>query len=251
MFYRFIIYQVLLGCLFTSHLVFSFENPLTVSVPSFAPFYFISDDEECQGVAVAALQTITAKIAEPTKMFFLPYARIIHSLEYGQLDLALVFKNNYLANSVDYIGPVSNSKVVVLTHLSQPINQYSELHKLNTIAVIRGAKFEDKFDNDNTLNKFPVESYNQAIKMFKLGRVDAVIGSLVGLDYEMRAQNLDVSILDKSFQLGEKEWWLHLSKNSSYQYLLPQLTLAVDKNYQPDFIYQTYLKHIKNCQAKL
>ncbi len=81
MFYRFIIYQILLGCLFTSHLVFSFENPITVSVPSFAPFYFISDDEKCQGVAVAALQTITAKIAEPTKMIFLPYAIIIHSLE--------------------------------------------------------------------------------------------------------------------------------------------------------------------------
>jgi polar amino acid transport system substrate-binding protein len=247
---RFIICITLLGCFFISQFAFASENPLTASVPSFAPFQFINDDEKCQGVAVVALQKITADITEPINLVFLPYARIIYSLEYGQLDLALVFKNNYLNDSVDYIGPVSKSRVVVLTHLNMPIHQYSELKKLSSIAVIRGAKFEDKFDNDNELSKFSVESYHQAIKMFKLGRVDAVVGSLVGLDFELREQNLDINILEKSFQLGEKEWWLHLSKKSSYQYLLPQLALAVEKNYRPDFIYQTYLKHLNNCQSK-
>ena len=65
---RFIICITLLGCLFISQFAFASENPLTASVPSFAPFQFINDDEKCQGVAVVALQKITADITEPINL---------------------------------------------------------------------------------------------------------------------------------------------------------------------------------------
>ncbi len=247
--YRFKIYQVFFYSLFVSPLAFSFENQLTVSVPSFAPFYFVSDKQQCQGIAVEILKKITEQTIDSVQLLNYPYARIIRSLESGQLDLALIFKNSSISDSVYYIGPVSQSKVIVLTHQSKPIKHYSELSKLSAIAVIRNAQFENKFDNDDTLTKVAVESYQQAIKMFKLGRVDAVVGSLVGLDYELRAQKLSVDMLGQAFVLGKKEWWLHLSKKSAYQHLLPTLTLAAKNAYQADLIYQSYLNYIKNCQT--
>lgn len=238
--------NLLFLCCCTSSLAFSTESPLTASVPSFAPFYFVNDNYQCKGVAVNVLKKITGKV--PFKLVSLPYARIIKSLEAGQLDLALIFKNKAIAESVEYIGPVSQSKVIVLTSINTPISDYSELSALTAIAVIRNAHFEEQFDQDGSLKKVYVESYHQGIKMFELGRVDAVVGSLIGLDYELRANNLDVTILDKAFQLGGKKWWLHISNKISDPNVLTKLTSSVKKNYQPDLIFQAYLKHIKDCQ---
>ncbi|PKG85366.1 hypothetical protein CXF85_07195 [Colwellia sp. 75C3] len=248
---RYTIYLFLLYCFLTSPVAFSVKDKLTASVPSFAPFYFVTDDEKCQGVAVNVLANITKKIHYPVEILPLPYARIIRSLDIGTLDLALIFKNNILADSVDYMGPVSLSKVIVLTAIDAPIHEYSELKNLTAIAVIRNAQFEHKFDQDESLNKVSVESYSQAVKMFNRGRVDAVIGSLVGLDYELRAQNLNLKMLDSAFHLGNKEWWLHVSNKTSNHHILSQLSVAVKSTYRPKLIHQTYLQHVNDCQVNL
>jgi polar amino acid transport system substrate-binding protein len=249
MYYRFTIYLLVLYGLLSSPAALSSPNKLTATVPSFAPFYFVTDKKKCLGVAANVLKQITDQISLPVEIKSFPYARIIRSLDAGALDLALIFKNNTLADSVEYIGPVSQSKVLIVTALDTPIRKYSDLKNLTAIAVIRNAQFEERFDNDGSLKKVSVESYQQGINMFNLGRVDGVIGSLVGLDYELRVQHLNVKMLDNAFQLGKKEWWLHLSNKTSTPLMLSELSLAVTNIYQPSLIYQTYLKHIKDCQV--
>jgi polar amino acid transport system substrate-binding protein len=223
------------------------QEEITFSTPSFAPFYFPYNNQLCEGVAVATFTQIVAH----TNLFFkhvpYPYARVLHSLKTGQLDIALIFKNSALVEHVDFIGPVSKSKVVVLVNSQNSITSYADLSNLKAIAVIRSAHFENKFDNDNSLIKVHVENYAQAIKMFKLGRVDGVVGSVVGLDYQLRMQNIDVNILINAYVLGEKEWWLHLSKNSRFNNIKSQLSLAVKKNYQEDLIYKIYQQFIDDC----
>ncbi|MFT7007626.1 MAG: polar amino acid transport system substrate-binding protein [Colwellia sp.] len=223
------------------------QEEITFSTPSFAPFYFSGNNKLCEGVAITTFTQIVAQ----TNLLFnyvpYPYARVLHSLKTGQLDIALIFKNSALVEHVDYIGPVSKSKVVVLVNSQNSITSYADLSNLKAIAVIRSAHFENKFDNDNSLPKVPVESYAQAIKMFKLGRVDGVVGSVVGLDYQLRMQNVDVNILTNAYVLGEKEWWLHLSKNSSVNNIQSQLNLAVKKSYQEDLIYKIYQQLTYEC----
>ena len=236
---------VMLLTVVANPMAFSSEK-VTFSSPSFAPFYFPNESNFCQGVAVQVFDDIAAQLNLPYEFVSYPYARILHSLKNKQLDIALMFKNSDLLNYVDYIGPVSKSKVVVLTHNQQLITQYADLSKLNTIAVIRKANFEDKFDNDSSLNKVAVESYAQAIMMFNLGRVDAVVGSVIGLDYQLRAQQLDVAMLNNAYVLGEKEWWLHVRKNLTAT-LKEQLYSSVKSNYQTDLIYKAYLQYIAQC----
>jgi hypothetical protein len=47
--------------------------------------------------------------------------------------------------------------------------------------------------------------------------------------------------------LGEKEWWLHLSKNASVNNIQSQLNLAVKKSYQEDLIYKIYQQLTYEC----
>jgi len=223
------------------------QNEITFSTPSFSPFYVSDNNKQCEGVSIA----LFTKIVRGTNLLFkhvtYPYARILHSLKTGKLDIALIFKNSDLAYYVDYVGPVSKSRVVVLSNSQHTITDYEGLSNLRAIAVIRSAHFDNKFDNDDSLLKVEVEDYAQAIKMFKLGRVDGVIGSIVGLDYELRMQNIDVNILMNAYVLGEKELWLHLSKNSKFKQLKSQLSLALKRNYETDLLYKVYLQYIDEC----
>ena len=243
------IFNIFILCLlFLPNLALA-EEIITFSTPSFAPFYFSGKNKLCKGVALGTFERISAHTNLRFEHIPYPYARILHSLKTGQLDVGLIFKNSTLVDHVNYIGPVSKSKVVVLTNSLRSITTYADLSNLNAIAVIRSANYEHKFDNDNSLRKVPVENYAQAINMLKLGRVDGVVGSVIGLDYQLRIQSIDVNILTNAYVLGEKEWWLHLSKNTMFKNIELQLRLAVKQAYQKDLMYQIYQQFIRNCQV--
>jgi polar amino acid transport system substrate-binding protein len=235
-------------CDFIISSAFATEAKLTVSVPSFPPFYFhdAENKKQCQGIAINILQRLSHKLTREIDIVPYPYARILHNLTLAKVDMALLFKNESISSSVDYIGPVSKSKVVIITSADKPIAQYSDLSKLASIAVIRNASFEPKFDQDKALNKFSVNSYTQALTMFNLGRVDGIVGSIVGLEYASTQVHIKIAKLSV-FQLGEKEWWLHFAKKSPFQWLKPQLKSAVKKLYQDDLIEKTYQKYIAQC----
>jgi polar amino acid transport system substrate-binding protein len=41
--------------------------------------------------------------------------------------------------------------------------------------------------------------------MLKMTRVDGVVGSKIGLEYALRQQNMDLSLISNAFELGTKE----------------------------------------------
>ncbi|MFT5635927.1 MAG: polar amino acid transport system substrate-binding protein [Cognaticolwellia sp.] len=69
----------------------------------------------------------------------------------------------------------------------------------------------------------------------------------MGLEYALRQQNMDESIITNAFSLGTKEWGLHLAKKSSFIALLPLLNTSVKNTYQKDLIYRLYQQQIKHC----
>ena len=223
------------------------EHKFTISVPPFPPFNSFVEKPDCVGVSVLAIQEVTKNLKLKLELVSYPYARILHSLKTGELDLAMIFKNSTIANDVEYIGPLSLSKVIVITKKSITIRRYHDLYKLKNIAVIRNAQFSKTFDQDKALNKVDVASYEQAIRMLKNNRVDGVVGSWVGIEYALHQQDIETSLMVNAFELGHKEWGLHLSKKSPYISLLPLLTAAVKANYQKDLIYALYQHQIKHC----
>ncbi|WP_085297575.1 substrate-binding periplasmic protein [Cognaticolwellia mytili] len=233
--------------LLSSHSLQAANDKLNVSVPSFAPFNAFVENSGCSGASVMAVQKTIENLNVELKFVNYPYARILYSLKTAELDLALIFKNTAIEDDADYIGPLSYSKIVVVSHIDNTIDNYDDLYTLKNIAVIRNAQFEETFDQDRKLNKANVDSYQQAVKMLKHGRVDAVIGSLIGIEYALHQQNMNNDIISKAFHLGSKEWGLHLSKKSKHIKLKPSLIKAVKKNYQEDLIHQLYEQQIQNC----
>jgi polar amino acid transport system substrate-binding protein len=161
----------------TSNLSYANDKTLNISLPPFPPFDSFSQDTAFAGVGIIAIQEVTKNLKVKLALAPHPYDRIMHSLKTGELDLALILKNNIIASDIEYIAPLSLSKVVVLTKNNISIEYYNELYELNSIGVIRSAHFNEKFDQDNLLNKVSVNSYSQAARLLKLDRISGVIGS--------------------------------------------------------------------------
>jgi len=223
---------------------------LTASLPPFPPYYYadVADNSSCRGVGVKILDLITRQTGISFKMVNYPYARILKVLQSGQLDAALIFKNSMLRDDVYYVGPVATSQVLVVGRGENQPQSYHQLKALQGIAVIRKAQFQTQFDQDNTLKKIYVESYQQGLKMLKIGRVEAIIGSELGLSYAMKQLNMDPHILKQAFRLGEKEWWLHLAKKKIHQALIPRLQRGIDRLYKYNLSVEVYRQQVeKGC----
>jgi len=174
------------------------------------------------------------------------YTRILKALKDGSLDGALIFKNTSLANDVHYVGPVGLSHVLVTKVRGNQPKNYQELAALESIAVIRKAQFSTRFDQDNGLNKVYVESYEQGLKLLRKGRVEAIIGSEVGLRFGMDHLNMNSKVLTTALKIGDKEWWLHLSKKSVDKQHIAVLQRNIDSIYSDTFIGDLYHQQVAN-----
>ena len=90
----------------------------------------------------------------------------------------------------------------------------------------------------------------QGLSMLKLGRVNAVVGSLSGIEYTSSAMGVDMDDWGRPFLLSDKEWWLHFSKRSKYRASETQLKKAVQALYQTYLIYDLYDGSSKNVVSK-
>lgn len=226
---------------------FANDNTLKFSVPPFAPFNSFSENADCAGASVLAVQKVFKNLTLELELIDYPYARIFNALKSGELDLALIFKNSTLENDVAYIGPLSLSDIVVITQKDIKLQRYEDLYELESIAVLRKIQINNRFDKDTALNKIYVGSLEQGIRMFKYDRASAVIGSRIGLEYALRQRGMDLSLMDNALHLGTKEWGLHLTNTSLFMTLLPLISKAVKDTYEKDLTYRLYHHQLKHC----
>jgi len=213
---------------------------LRVGVPAFPPFAYMDEDQQLVGTLVTYFDYLKQDTGINFELVLYPYARVISGIKQGKLDVAMLFKNDLLEGYVDYIGPISKSKVIVLPLAGSNLYTYQQLYLLGRIAVIRGARFDKQFDRDTQLSKMKVNDYLQGVRLLELKRVNAIVGSVVGLDYNLRLIGKDFSDFGEPFELIEQESWLHFSKQSQHRNIISKLQAAVKAHYQPDLLHDIY-----------
>ena len=224
--------------------VYSAQVVLNAGLPAFPPFAYTDPEKTTPGTVVSLYRMLEKKTGLKFKIHYLPYARLLNSLQDGTLDVAIMFKNHSVKNDVSYIGKISQSKVIIVSTKGNGIHNYDDLYQLKRVAVIRRANYGARFDHDKNIKKISVGNYLQATEMLNLGRVDAAVGSQSGLQNAIDVQGINTADWPPPFELGRKKWWLHLAKNSKHQNLIPSLARAVEKIYRPNLIYELYMQQI-------
>tara|TARA_R110002153_G_scaffold38643_1_gene112041 strand:+ start:21068 stop:21853 length:786 start_codon:yes stop_codon:yes gene_type:complete len=218
-----------LSCLLFSGGSFADNSCLDMHVIQSVPLGFYDENNKVAGMDFEILQQIEEYSGICMTMRLMPIARIWKSFKQGQHDGGLIFKSTDRNHSVEYAAFVGNAEIIVIPRIGLKIHNYEQLHKMS-IAKTRGTPISNRFDSDIKLNLVEVTSYGQLIKMLKLGRIDAVVGSAAPLFYNLsRFDEIEKSIqVDDKFVLGIREKWLQFSKNSANLRKIPKLKKAVE-----------------------
>ena len=212
-----------------------FQVSLKGGIPSFQSF---DNNITGRGRYLELYKILSRELNIPIEVKPYPYARTLEYLKTGELDLAILFKNPGLNGYVDYVGKLALSQVLVISQKGLPIKSYEDLYKLKRIAVIRKASYEARFDKDQNLNKVEVENYQQEILLLQSHRVEAIVGSELGLQFAIDQIGADPREWEDPFILGYKEVWVHFSNRSDQKAIIPALRKAVDRLFRTNALFE-------------
>lgn len=215
------------------------ETVLKAGLPPFPPFAYPGEPQE-RGSIVDIYRMLEQELGKKIAIKYHPYPRVISSMKNGDLDIAIIFKNMNIEPYVTYVGEVSKSNVMVIPTKRFFINSYEDLYELKSIAVLRMANFEPRFDQDNQLNKYTVVDYVSGLRMMSHNRASAIVGSQSGLAEANKHLNYDANRWNPPYFLNKKEWWVHMSKKSPHQALIPEIQKAIKKIYREDLVWRLY-----------
>jgi len=195
-----------------------------------APFGFTGE----KGKPTGMMFEISNKIAEEAGFKYanviVPYARTILELRDGKADFVLRYSNEQLQEVAIPVVSVVSMQTIILFKVGHPFENLEDLQG-KIVGMVRGGKFDNNFDKNTAIHKFEVNDYTQMLKMLMKGRLDAVIGSNVGLYYTANTLGITPNALSSPIQLSSKDFILHFSKKTlaSKSMDLDRLKLSVEK----------------------
>lgn len=158
----------------------------------------------------------------------LPYARTVVELESGSYDVVLRYGNEQLSHvAFPVVGIVSFPSVVVGA-AGQRFNSLADLRG-KTVGVVRGGRFDDAFDADPAIRKEATGNYEQTMRMVVAKRIDAGIGSNVGLYFNAKRAGIRPDQLGPPLVLGHKTFTLFFSKKTADPEILNTLNAAAKR----------------------
>jgi polar amino acid transport system substrate-binding protein len=129
------------------------------------------------GIYIDILRLIAEEVGLQLEFNELPFARAFRVMEAGGADIMLGPNRNAEREAyLRYLEPPLPREPKIFLQLPgiAPVRGYDDLAGLS-IAVLRGARYFDRFDADATLEKIAVDDYAAALRLVAAGRADAAV----------------------------------------------------------------------------
>mgnify|MGYP000256185994 CR=1 FL=1 len=133
----------------------------------------------------------------------IPTKRIITLLNQTKPTCTIVADTPIISNNYDLIEPIGfKLSAGVLPAAGISVTSYESLTD-KSIAVPLGIMFDNRFHEDQDLNKVSVPQYVNGVKMIAAGRVDTVAGAISSLKYAAKMQNISADHFGTPFIFNE------------------------------------------------
>ncbi len=210
-----------LPCLFllTLSLPFSIsaadsDNSIVV-VGNHAPPFRIIDDGKFYGIYFDIMSEIGKRLDVPVEYKEVPFKRALKLMESGAADVMLgpnrtLERERYMIYTSATVGEATKA----FYSLSQQnlVQDYDDLQNKD-ILVHRGKVYFQRFDSDTSLNKQPVNSYQDAIRIMARGRGDVIIMPEQEGDYLLSQQQ--VTLYKSPYLVPGNASYITISRNSA------------------------------------
>lgn len=201
---------------------------LTIVTIDGPPWGFIGTDGKPTGM----MYEIGNRIAEEAGFRYTnrlrPYARTAIDIENGSADFILRFGNEQMARDAVPVATVLSMPVILVGPKGTRFHNLSELHG-KTVGVVRTSKYVELFDTNTAIRKYSVNDYVAMTKMLALRRLDAGVGSSLGLLYGAHMAGLKPDDLGVPLVLGRNDFVLFFSRKNAKPETIKALKDAVDR----------------------
>jgi hypothetical protein len=151
--------------------------PLRVTVLLGKPYAFTRSDGSLSGIMPGWIDAIFKKARLPYQIKTGTVKRIVSELNSGHTDVSILLRSKPLLDVADCIGTTSTTRIIAVGRKGTDFKVMQDLRELaNPIGVILGARYGKFLDDDDSIKKFRVNSYEQNLKMLFRNRLDAIAG---------------------------------------------------------------------------
>lgn len=203
-------------------------RPLRIETIESLPFGYINDNGQPTGIMYEIGNRIAEEAGMPFVNIIVPYARMVYELEQGKCDIVLRYSNEKLDQVAIPVATIITLPTIVLSAAG---NQFKSLTDLRgkSVGVVRGGRFDDAFDADNAINKVETGNYEQIMRMVMAKRLDAGIGSNVGLYFNATRAGIRPEQLAPPLVLSERSFYLHFSRKTADEETVAAVKEAVKR----------------------
>lgn len=204
------------------------SEPLRITTIRVAPFGFVMDDGTPTGFLYELSNRLAEEAGVPYTNEIVPFATMLNKLATGQSDVSLFFRsetNDPLVVPVSTLMSLSN---VIRGRKGSTFDSLESLHG-KTVARVRGARYDEAFNQDVAIKKRDSHNYEESLKLLREHRVDAVILPDVGFLYTAKRLGYRLEEFGEPFVLNADELWIQYSKVSANADMIAALKAAAER----------------------
>lgn len=231
-----IILFIALGLSFGIHKAIAYNNSdkLIVAFSELPPLKIIKNGT-FEGPYAQIIRDIVKTLSLTPKFIECPLVRCLSFIKSGQADIIIgIKKDTYRSEYIHFLKTpirVSRTKVFYIRKGAKTkVNKFEDLHKVGIIGTKAQAKYFERFDNDNTLIKYPVAYTIQNFEMLVRGRIDAIIIAKDQGEYFSSKPSFKENVeLAEYFYKDYQHSYIGISKRSPYMKNIRELNYTVSK----------------------
>lgn len=193
-----------------------------------APFGFVGADGRPAGIMHDISNLIAREAGFGFTNHVLPYPRTALAVVAGEADFVIRYRSAELEAGAVQVGGVLSLPTIVIGKPSLHLKGLADLHG-KIVATPRGGRFDEAFEGDAAITKYPVADYPTALRMLASGRVDAVMGSSVGVLYNAHLAGVKRSQLGQPLILSTQTFVLHFSRKTADAETLAAIRAAMKR----------------------
>lgn len=186
---------------------------LKVATINLAPFGFIDSNGISRGIFYDLANRIAEEASISVQNNVLPYARVLHELERGSADITILLPNERIKEIAFVLEPVMTLENVVIGLHGIRYQHYEDLWG-KTLGSIREAIYDETVSDNERIQIFYTNSYQQSIRMLLAKRFDGIIGVKRSINFELSNLGHPPDVLGTPMHLNKREAWVHISKAS-------------------------------------
>ncbi|TLP67145.1 transporter substrate-binding domain-containing protein [Parasedimentitalea maritima] len=189
-----------------------FAEGLSFATVDLVPYVLHDDPGGRLGLMVDIDTAIAERMGIPVADEVLPMARAIKNLERGLTDCVVIALTPWSESKFQPVAKILNRfDAAIITREGVPITRIEDIHGLR-LAITRGSFADSPISSDPNITQVPTNGYEQSVRLFKAGRVDAVAGSELSIFYYFAAEQISRKDIGGILPIIHASLWLHCAK---------------------------------------